>query len=292
MQHPDEGLIHTWLDGELSADEAAKLGDHVAGCAQCAAVVAEARGLIAASSRIVSSLDIIPAGVIPVAPVAQPARWSWYATTQFRAAAALLVVAGASMLLTRRDRPSSVESLSSRIQSVAAKPEDAPVAADAAIPLYPPKSEARKIAALPPVASMSEVSPRRASEPRKSPVAEVAQSAPAMQTVAADQAATGVAVEASKPEISVVRSDSSATTRRTVFQVNAGVQVVLTETIAANFSRAANQASAANGDAVKAAVTRTITWVDAPTGRIYTLSGPLLVDQLEAVKELVVKLKK
>ena len=25
MQHPDEGMIHTWLDGEFSAEEAAAL---------------------------------------------------------------------------------------------------------------------------------------------------------------------------------------------------------------------------------------------------------------------------
>src|SRR5688500_13157970 len=67
MQHPDEGLIHAWLDGALAADEAAQLESHVASCTNCSALVAEARGLIAASSRIVGHLDVVPGGVIPVA---------------------------------------------------------------------------------------------------------------------------------------------------------------------------------------------------------------------------------
>src|SRR5688500_16529565 len=96
MQHPDEGTIHAWLDGQLPAEEAAALESHVSECAQCSAAIAEARGLIAASSRIVSALDIVPAGVIPIR---KPVRRPWYASTQLRAAAAVLVVAGASMLV-------------------------------------------------------------------------------------------------------------------------------------------------------------------------------------------------
>ena len=58
MQHPDEGMIHTWLDGELSAEEAAALESHVAECEECKASVAEARGFIAASSRIIGTLGL------------------------------------------------------------------------------------------------------------------------------------------------------------------------------------------------------------------------------------------
>ncbi len=65
MEHVDEGTIHAWLDGALAADEGARIAAHIAGCASCAAAVAEARGLIAASSRILSALDDVPGGVIP-----------------------------------------------------------------------------------------------------------------------------------------------------------------------------------------------------------------------------------
>ena len=60
MQHLDEGTIHAWLDGALSADEAARAEAHVASCSACADAVAEARGLIAASSRILTALDNVP----------------------------------------------------------------------------------------------------------------------------------------------------------------------------------------------------------------------------------------
>ena len=65
MQHLDEGVIHAWLDGQLPRDEAAAAEAHVAECRQCADTVAEARGLIAASSRILMSLDNVPRDVAP-----------------------------------------------------------------------------------------------------------------------------------------------------------------------------------------------------------------------------------
>jgi len=96
MQHLDEGTIHAWLDGALSPDEAARVEAHVAECPQCAAAVAEARGFIAASSRILTALDHVPRGVVPVA---RPARWSNPA--MWRAAAAVLVVAAGSLVVVR-----------------------------------------------------------------------------------------------------------------------------------------------------------------------------------------------
>jgi hypothetical protein len=75
MQHPDEGTIHAWLDGALDAEEGARLERHVESCAECSAAVAEARGLIAASSRIVSHLDSVPANVIPAKPARQRSIW-------------------------------------------------------------------------------------------------------------------------------------------------------------------------------------------------------------------------
>jgi hypothetical protein len=66
MQHPEEGTIHAWLDGALPEPEAAAIEAHAASCAECAARVSEARGLIAASSRIVSHLDAVPGNVIPL----------------------------------------------------------------------------------------------------------------------------------------------------------------------------------------------------------------------------------
>ncbi|MHB1223488.1 MAG: carboxypeptidase regulatory-like domain-containing protein, partial [Gemmatimonadaceae bacterium] len=69
--HPDEGTIHSWLDGELPDAEARTLTAHLEGCADCRDAVAEARGLVAASARIVRALDDGPGGV-HVRPAATP----------------------------------------------------------------------------------------------------------------------------------------------------------------------------------------------------------------------------
>src|SRR3954465_11646121 len=97
MQHPDEGTIHAWLDGALTADEAVGVEAHVKQCAQCQAAVAEARGFIAASSRILTALDNAPRGVIPVTqPKRRAAPWVW------RVAATVLVVAAGTLVVVRR----------------------------------------------------------------------------------------------------------------------------------------------------------------------------------------------
>jgi anti-sigma factor RsiW len=99
MQHLDEGTIHSWLDGALSAEEAARVEAHVVECPQCATAVAEARGFIAASSRILTALDHVPGGVVPAA---LPVRW--YNRAAWRAAAAVLVVAVGSLVVIRDGR--------------------------------------------------------------------------------------------------------------------------------------------------------------------------------------------
>ena len=106
MQHLDEGTIHSWLDGALSADEAAWVEAHVKDCAQCQAAVAEARGFIAASSRILTALDNAPRAVIPAAAPRKridPIVW--------RAAATVLVVAVGTLAVLKstgyKARPSA-----------------------------------------------------------------------------------------------------------------------------------------------------------------------------------------
>lgn len=98
MPHPDEGLIHAWLDGALDAAEAARVEALVASDPAWTAAAAEARGLIAASARIVGALDRVPSNVIPM-PVAPPRlmarRWVW------RAAAVVALMAGSAVVLER-----------------------------------------------------------------------------------------------------------------------------------------------------------------------------------------------
>ncbi|HEY4953313.1 MAG TPA: carboxypeptidase-like regulatory domain-containing protein [Gemmatimonadaceae bacterium] len=131
MQHPDEGTIHAWLDGELPEDQANEIAAHANECLECSAMVAEARGLIAASTRILTALDNVPAGVIPEGAARPPApvrRRRWYDRTDIRAAAALLIVASASYLVVKRDSGASRETL---MVADKVQPAPAPLAAPA-----------------------------------------------------------------------------------------------------------------------------------------------------------------
>jgi anti-sigma factor RsiW len=90
-QHPEEGIIHAWLDGALSPAESREIEEHVASCAECEARVAEARGMIAGASRIVSHLDVVPGKVIPAAAPKVKSK-SWLRSPWPMAIAATLVI--------------------------------------------------------------------------------------------------------------------------------------------------------------------------------------------------------
>lgn len=97
MTHLDEGTIHAWLDGALSASEARDAQSHVDGCVECSAKVAEARGFIAGASRILTALDDIPAGVTPKrASSTAPAIRQWRSAWVTGIAAALVLAIGIS----------------------------------------------------------------------------------------------------------------------------------------------------------------------------------------------------
>jgi hypothetical protein len=131
MPHPDEGLIHAWLDGELDAAEAAQVEALVASDPEWTAAAAEARGLIAASARIAGSLDRVPANVIPKAvsaPSRAPqARNRW----MLRAAAVLVLIGGSAVVLNRSsvDDVTVTIPLTAPAPSVANGPVTAPVPA-------------------------------------------------------------------------------------------------------------------------------------------------------------------
>ena len=122
-EHLDEGMIHAWLDGALPPDGSARVESAAESCAECAARVAEARGLIAASSRILSSLDAVPAGVIPGsnADVDQLAALRarrratsrrWWQDRRVAVAASLVFVAGVSSLMLRSNGGKSTQASS------------------------------------------------------------------------------------------------------------------------------------------------------------------------------------
>lgn len=119
MQHPAEGTIHAWLDGALTVEEGHAIETHIATCDTCAAMVADARGLIAGSSRILTALDHVPSGVIPArtsagldggvsvaaragAGTPEGRRFAWTRDPLLRAAAVLLFLAGGTAVVLQQ----------------------------------------------------------------------------------------------------------------------------------------------------------------------------------------------
>lgn len=94
MKHLDEGTIHAWLDGALNEEEARYCEEHTASCEACRALVAEARGLVAGASRILSALDDVPAGVVPAGTARPKGRRNWTRTLSWAMAAALVLAVG------------------------------------------------------------------------------------------------------------------------------------------------------------------------------------------------------
>jgi hypothetical protein len=148
--HLDEGTIHAWLDGALDADEASRVEQHAAECATCAAAVAEARGLVAGASRILTALDSVPGGVVPKAATGGSTMrerrtrslWTTLHLTPARAAAAAVVVLAAGSALVLRNAPNAARSAT---QLAGYVPDTAPPlrqAAPIALPLAAPDTAA------------------------------------------------------------------------------------------------------------------------------------------------------
>ena len=169
--HLDEGTIHAWLDDALDAEEAARVERHAADCAACAAAVAEARGLVAGASRILTALDSVPGAIVPktAASMAAPRarrtrslRTSLHLTPARAAAAAVVVIAAGTMLVLR-SAPNAARSAITLAEyphdSVTMKP-----AAPVVLPLAAPDT----------AASLTVAAPKREGRPSRAVAAKAA----------------------------------------------------------------------------------------------------------------------
>ena len=274
MQHPDEGMIHAWIDGALMAEEAASLESHAAQCDQCAAAIAEARGLVAASSRILLALDDVPAGVIPL-PV--PKARAWYARNDLRAAAAVLFVASASLVVAR-----GRQDVSPRTNDVASLSMDtaAPASASSIATTSTAAAEARTMAAAPardmqqpesqmarqragtevirdaarPTAAANSMSLAEAGAAAPAGVAPIV-AAPVAAPVARDRMTVTNEADFSRPNaapLKIVRADTSQRVRTIVYEVSKGVEVTLTRMEPTSFDQQTALQSSNAGAAVQA----------------------------------------
>ena len=189
MQHLDEGTIHSWLDGALTPEEAARVEAHVGSCSMCADATAEARGLIAASSRILTALDNVP-NVRAAGGAKGAGRRSlstWLVREKIAAVLTLVVAGGALALVMSRDTRQAAEA------DLAAEPMRTLelAAADSPAPPVAVEESANResqrlplaAAVLPPAAPQSGIAAVR--EPESVPAVSIGRGAP---TVIADAA--------------------------------------------------------------------------------------------------------
>ena len=320
MQHPDEGTIHAWLDGQLPPDEAAALEAHVSACPGCAAKVAEERGISAGATRILTALDDVPGDVLPA--VAKRGRFS---PGFARAAAAILLVATGGVIAVRvsGDRteiPTVAKTAVARGTDVASTVTPAaPLASSPSAPVQN-SSPAVEVAvrATPPVAASRASSPARKAASANAQL-DLVSSAPAISATPAQQdkstalvtlhgtvpsaavaPATALAAVTS-PALTVIKSDTVDGVRRIFLRTASGKVATLVEAtsplppVTAGSDAAAYRATGVVGARASASSTaalqrsvadnvRTITWMDAPSGKFYSLAGPFTQRELEELR--------
>ena len=303
MQHPDEGQIHAWLDdASFESGESAIVAAHVESCGVCAERVAEARGLVAASSRILTALDNVPSVRSPV--VARP---RWTARRYARIAAGILVVIAGAATVTKVQQKDATggEAMLPISEPVAVPRAMEEAASDATPPATVPeagKSRARTS----PVPDAAPVPPRAIAGATES----VAQAPMAVaQSVIADAMATAADMSTASPAPRVTTVDSAAGVRRTEIELRPGVVVVLSEKAGADpalsrlrnaplkvaapssapmFSRGMHVELSA---AAASDRNNRLEWFDRASGEIRTLSGPVTLDELIALREKLPAMK-
>jgi hypothetical protein len=119
---------------------------------------------------------------------------------------------------------------------------------------------------------------------------------------AADVRSVGASVSAGGTPLRVLKMDSTATMRHVVFEVSPGIQVTLadslTNVIAEKDLKLRDKAIAAPAPstapmaviAMAKAPVNTISWTEG--NHHYTLSGPLTVRELEAIKPRIIKMRR
>ncbi|HEX9611810.1 MAG TPA: carboxypeptidase regulatory-like domain-containing protein [Gemmatimonadales bacterium] len=95
MLHADDGTLHAYLDGELSALEVARLEAHLAECAPCRARLDEERDVVARSSRILALAEPPERAAPPLHQLRHPRlAWRLRVPLAWAASAAVLLVSG------------------------------------------------------------------------------------------------------------------------------------------------------------------------------------------------------
>lgn len=224
MPRPDEGLIHAWLDGQLPPDEVARIEGLAATDPEWAVAVAEARGLVAASSRILSALDRVPAGVVPKGTTSRTTRMPWWT----KIAAAVVVVVGGSVVVMQNAPDGRMSASSTKQDAAQPSPDtqkavvEAPFTAPPVPATTAPRTTTRVPTVAPAVGAAAGAGTGRGDAPAlrreaitPQPITPPAASAPSAKTsVAVEQKAVQdaerVVAELSAPQVLVAKAAPSA----------------------------------------------------------------------------------
>jgi hypothetical protein len=93
MSHVDEGTLHALMDGELTAEEAAVVRGHLAGCTVCQTMFDEAQAFLAEADTLVESLDDEHQAPQPASGRVTRAALPWWRRPDRLAVAATVVLA-------------------------------------------------------------------------------------------------------------------------------------------------------------------------------------------------------
>jgi hypothetical protein len=140
--HVSEDSIHAWLDRAMDARDSQAVEEHVRVCVACEAAVAEARGFIAASMRIVHAAEVSARHVIshddiaraaarlvsdaPESPVVVRSLWRSRTVVSYAAGFALML-AGTAYFASRNTKENIATAPASRVASATVAPTDSTV---------------------------------------------------------------------------------------------------------------------------------------------------------------------
>ncbi len=202
MSHVDDGMLHAYLDGGLSALDAVRVERHVTDCGACQVRLDQARALIQRAARLLEwaspPADRAAPPLAELRPAAAP-RWqvpvAWAATIVIALGAGIY---GGQALLRPGPREAEVAAAPAAQDRLAESPRAEPITALAVAESTTPAPEAAKAAAAP-------------VERDSAPAAVVAAAVPRDTTTARNQAqVTGLAAATPAPDTTGRRVDSAA----------------------------------------------------------------------------------
>ena len=190
MSHVDEGLLHAYLDGELTPVERARVDEHLAGCAACRTRLDEERALIERASQLLGLATPADRPIPSLTTLARPRRF-WHVRMPLAWAATVVLAIGLGWKLAEQlGTLRSMETLGGPIA----------VRADQSAPVQSPAAPA------PP--STKRLDRRRDQAPaaKQTQPPAVANNAPLQDTRAEEKSGAGVAAAMPEPSAPVARS--------------------------------------------------------------------------------------